>query len=158
MHKRGRPGAPPVQARGAARFSMARTCALAHAGHFHWLSFLAFAASGFFEGIRVVMTEKLLGQVGTPPQHPCLPCPIAESPGLAAACGLMGRPRWLPLASMPPCAQPRELWSVGAHGTPLRAHLPAAACSSAGQVQRHGGPGVPGALHFRGPGSGRLRL
>jgi len=34
------------------------------AGHFQWLSFLAFAASVVFEGIRVVMTEKLLGQVG----------------------------------------------------------------------------------------------
>jgi drug/metabolite transporter (DMT)-like permease len=30
--------------------------------HFHWLSFLAFAGSVVFEGVRVVMTEKLLGQ------------------------------------------------------------------------------------------------
>lgn len=38
------------------------TASEAASGHFHWLSFLAFAASVFFEGIRVVMTEKLLGQ------------------------------------------------------------------------------------------------
>ena len=35
------------------------------AGHFQWLSFAAFAASILFEGIRVVLTEKLLGQVGS---------------------------------------------------------------------------------------------
>lgn len=45
------------------------------AAHFHWLSFLAFAGSVVFEGVRVVMTEKLLGQVGC-----CRRC--------HAACGL----------------------------------------------------------------------
>ncbi|KAL4426658.1 hypothetical protein ABPG77_004714 [Micractinium sp. CCAP 211/92] len=38
------------------------TASEAASGHFQWLSFLAFAASVVFEGIRVVMTEKLLGQ------------------------------------------------------------------------------------------------
>ncbi|KAL4425525.1 hypothetical protein ABPG75_009541 [Micractinium tetrahymenae] len=38
------------------------TASEAASGHFQWLSFLAFAASVLFEGIRVVMTEKLLGQ------------------------------------------------------------------------------------------------
>ena len=33
------------------------------AGHFHWLSFFAFAGSVMFEGIRMVLTERVLGQV-----------------------------------------------------------------------------------------------
>jgi drug/metabolite transporter (DMT)-like permease len=32
------------------------------AGHLHWLSFFAFALSVVFEGLRVVLTERLLGQ------------------------------------------------------------------------------------------------
>lgn len=32
-------------------------------GHFAWVPFLAFAASVVFEGVRVVLTERLLGQV-----------------------------------------------------------------------------------------------
>ena len=49
-------------------------CPASPAGHFRWLSFFAFALSVVFEGIRVVLTEKLLGQVrlplhcSTPPQ------------------------------------------------------------------------------------------
>ncbi|KAI3438776.1 hypothetical protein D9Q98_001193 [Chlorella vulgaris] len=41
------------------------TCSEAASGHFHWFSFLAFSFSVVFEGIRVVLTEKLLGQAGT---------------------------------------------------------------------------------------------
>ncbi len=54
----------------AARKITAPTCAAAPpcpahpTGHFQWLSFLAFAGSVVFEGVRVVMTEKLMGQVG----------------------------------------------------------------------------------------------
>lgn len=40
----------------------AATASEAATGHFHWLSFAAFATSVVFEGIRVVLTEKLLGQ------------------------------------------------------------------------------------------------
>ena len=37
------------------------------ADHFHWVSFLCFSASVLFEGLRVVLTEKLMGPAVVPP-------------------------------------------------------------------------------------------
>jgi hypothetical protein len=42
--------------------ALSTSLAVAAAGHLHWLSFLAFALSVVFEGVRMVLTEKLLGQ------------------------------------------------------------------------------------------------
>lgn len=47
------------------------------ADHFHWVSFLCFAGSVVFEGLRMVLTERLLGQV-------CVGGEAAPAPGMAA--------------------------------------------------------------------------